>query len=84
MTVDILQRQGLKIAAIVLNEIASPTQAATDVSIPRNAEQLMRWIPGVPLLHSAWQSRQLTYLQRPDEPGSLSAEQWLTQTITGL
>ena len=83
MTVDILQRQGLKIAGIVLNEIASPTQAALDASIPRNAEQLMRWIPGIPLLHSAWQSRQLTYLQRPDDVGSRSAEQWLTQTLAG-
>jgi len=83
MTVDILQRQGLHIAGIVLNEIASPTQAAADASIPRNAEQLMQWIPGIPLLHSAWQSRQLTYLQRPQEQSSVSAQHWLTQTLAG-
>jgi dethiobiotin synthetase len=82
MTVELLQRAGLTVAGIVLNEIAAPDDAAADVSIPRNAEQLQHWIPTIPLLHCAWQSRDLTIVPRADVPEPHTTDQWLSASLT--
>lgn len=84
MTVELLQRAGLTVAGIVLNEIAAPDEAAADVSIPRNAQQLQHWIPTIPLLHCAWQSRDLTVVPRSDLSGPITIDQWLSSLLTDL
>lgn len=65
LTVQVAQQHGLQIAAIILNEIAPPEHEKADPSLPRNAAQLMAWIPEIPLLHCPWNQRALTILRAP-------------------
>jgi dethiobiotin synthetase len=77
LTVDAIQSKGLKVAAIVLNDtkpaaLESGIQSGirSDKTTQMHANQLRYWIPGVPLLHSAWAGSDLAVFDsHPDSPG---------------
>jgi len=75
LTVQVAQQHGLQIAGIILNEIAPPEQEKIDPSLPRNAAQLMAWIPEIPLLHCRWNQRELTVLRASAE--TRTSTEWL-------
>lgn len=62
LTVEALQTYGVKVAAIVLNEINPPVQEKLDPSVPTNAAQISQWLPNVPLFQCAWQGTEITGL----------------------
>lgn len=79
LTVQVAQQHGLQIAAIILNEIAPPEQEQVDPSLPRNAAQLMAWIPEIPLLHCCWNQRELTVLRA--SAGISSSADWIARAF---
>jgi dethiobiotin synthetase len=75
LTVQVALQHGLNIVAIVLNEIAPPEHEQIDPSLPRNAAQLMAWIPEIPLLHCRWNQRELTVLRA--SAAIMSSSDWI-------
>lgn len=73
LTVEVALQHGLNIVAIVLNEIAPPEHEQIDPSLPRNAAQLMAWIPEIPLLHCRWNQRELDVV-RASSSGATATE----------
>ncbi len=59
LTVDVLNRHGLSIAAIVLNDVKPSSGSDSDASCDSNASQLMHWIPDVPLFTCGWNQTEL-------------------------
>lgn len=79
LTVQVALQHGLRIAAIILNEIAPPEQEKVDPSLPRNAAQLMAWIPEIPMLHCRWNQRELTVLRA--SAGIRSSSDWIVDVF---
>ncbi len=61
LTVTALRSAGLSVAAVILNDANAPND---NVAAGTNAEQLMRWLPGVPLYHCAWQAEALAAISK--------------------
>lgn len=64
LTVEAIRQRGLKIAAIVLNDITPVDEASEllepiDLSVKSNLQMLQHWLPETPLFQCRWRSRQL-------------------------
>lgn len=59
MTAELLRLNGVNPLGIILNEIQPPDIHGHDLSREYNASQLQYWLPEIPLLRSAWNSRNL-------------------------
>lgn len=76
MTAELLQRSQLPVLGVILNDAQPPASAANDASTAHNSAQLRHWLPTLPLLHSPWNSRELTLIS----PGKLpvaNLDDWL-------
>lgn len=76
MTVELLQRSGLPVPGIILNDAQPPDSRNDDRSTEYNAAQLSHWLPSIPLLRSTWDSRQLTLLT-PGSTPIANLTEWL-------
>jgi dethiobiotin synthetase len=59
LTVEALQTHGVKVVAVVLNEISAAVSENADPSIPTNAAQIRHWLPKIPLFHCPWRGTEI-------------------------
>lgn len=67
LTVEAIRQRGLKLAAIILNDITPPDELTepselmkpVDLSVKSNLQLLQHWLPETPLFQCRWKSRHL-------------------------